>query len=859
MPEHIIPRTYEGLRGFSTDSKYTRPAYVAETAVNVMRNPDGTFGPRRGYQIQSYSEGGLGLGRMENIDGETEILTIGSDGNLYKRVEGSLTIAFSGDDYKDYLTYEIYVDTSVSSDSESCDFTTYGLVDPAAQITDSINFLLERKRVEVFDQALGKGYGISSPYSIAQLVLLLEAVSGVSVTVSGDDTKPAAFLPLCEKSNIANGKSATLYWYYWEPVNRTVSSTFSGLASSITSPSFEIASMAAYGKVLYIANKNDEVQKYDGQTVYRAGMPQGSTPSATDSGIAGSPNGTYRYYITYEQTDHAGTLVEGRLSEASDDVTVSSKKIHVTLTNLLAGSGWNTNGAVIDGSQVSVNTLNVLSASNTMRVGDQAFFVDSSGAQQTRNVTDVGASFIVIDGSPVSVTSGSAISNNLKINLWRNENTGTTPKLVTTLANNSASSTQSYVDDIADGDLGRDYNEPSRQPDPPPKCAYVFPYQNLLVFGGDPDNEDTVWFSEAGLPEYVDSAFNNFVVPSNDDEVTGIGQAGASLIIGKNRSLYCISGELDTAQFTVTPVAPGSNIGVVAHQSMQSVGGLLYFCDVTGVYSMSETQIFPTDNLGAPIPLSKTIDAVFNARSVAPNKRFQLKRSVAINYTPNTQYCLFVPCENNPDEDDSYRVANLNSRVLVFDYRSKDWFEWTGINGAGGMITLENDLYFASRSLSGSSAVVSSFCKQNRNYSVIDQVDHVMPIRVTLGFSWESLGQPRVRKQWIRMALLFDQLDEKDDENELSLCFKSFADYNNLPSTKATIGLASQADSWSSTPWAFVPYDGYRDGFVYIPFKQGGVAKAIRFELKTNKMNTTFKLQGFQYEIASIFSKAMLR
>ncbi len=161
------------------------------------------------------------------------------------------------------------------------------------------------------------------------------------------------------------------------------------------------------------------------------------------------------------------------------------------------------------------------------------------------------------------------ISNNLKINIYRTLVGGTEPFLVTTIPNNSYAATTDYVDNAADSTLSQQYFFPANRRDPPPQVGVVFPYQNVMIYTADPVNDDFVWYSDPNQPEYVDQLQsptnepNRFIVPSNSDDVVGVGVAGSTLIVFKNLSIYSVNGDLATEQFTVLPVAQGSNIAVL--------------------------------------------------------------------------------------------------------------------------------------------------------------------------------------------------------------------------------------------------------------------------------------------------------
>lgn len=965
MTRHVITKDYNQLKGFSTDSIFKRPAFVCDKDVNMQRLPDGTFSPRRGYQDQTANVGGLGWSKFQNfIDQEQQQICINSDGNLYKKRTGVLTIEFTGSSPQEYVAYEIYVDPLVSSDNQTSKFDPYSVIAQAALVTDSINFKfgkvsaftgvfvgtgaatyvgvlagypLQAGSVTItdgtltiydepigdsglgtfigdvgvgvntidyatgaytitfssvtgattasyrsdlitqFNQPLGKGYGVASPYSISSLVAQLNAVAGVNVIVTGNTNFPAAFIEVSEITNIPDGLSSTLNFYYWESCNRTLAITFPGLLASLTTEAYRNATFAAYQEVIYIGNAFDPVQKYDGQTVYRAGMPNGADVSLVDGGAGNVDAGDHIYYITYEQIDATGRLVEGVISDGVSINLAVNSIVEVTVDNLVQGTGWNTNGAIIDGIQGPTNTINVF-AGHTMHVGDTAFFLDSTGNPETRLITAITANSITIDGAPVSVDPTNdwqkAISNNLKINIYRTLATGTEPWLVMTIPNNSYQTTTTYEDNAADSSLIQQFIFPIDRHDPPPQTGVVFAFKNIMVYTADPFNDDFVWYSNADEPEYVDQLKspvnepNRFIVPSNSDDVVGVGVAGSTLVIFKNLSIYAVSGEITTDQFTVIAVAQGSNIGCVSHASIASVGGLLYFLHTNGVYSMSESNIFPTDQFGNPIPLSIPIDKFFRDNSASSGTRkntpqqFVLERSVAINYTKDNQYILFLPAEDSCSCPDNTlpRVANDNSRILMYDYQGKNWFEWTNINAAGGFIVDSDDLFWQERRLSQTGGVTSNTIKQHRQYLLIDYADHVTPIRVTWISSWEDYGQPRVRKKFVRAAMLFDNISSKYQTNLPALFFFTCTDWNvGVISTESVITTVVNARPWSISDWSWTEWSGYQDTFAIVPLKNGTVTKAIQLGLQMNQLNTTFALQGFQLEISPDFRQVIAR
>ena len=1099
MAKKILTKTYAQLRGFSTDSKYVRPAPVADIAVNINRLPDGTMGPRRGYQVKVDQIGGYGCAIYEDIpNGDTYPVTISKDGNLYKILTGTLVIAFSGTSPNEYITYEIYVDQNNTSDTAECDFNPYGVVLDSALVTDCINFRVKKVTnyteesigtgsdtysgtlanfpiapgslvmtdgtytiyddssggftgdvgagtntinyttgayavnfsastgavtasyftplTQVLDQCLGKGYNESTPYLVTDLVADLNSISGVTATTTGDTDQPAAFLPLTEQTNIANGLSKTLQFIYAVAANRTVENTLSGMIDNLDDDDFQIPTLAPYREILFVGSKYDEIQKFDGQTVYRAGLPQ--SPRLTNGGISsGNVNaGEHLYYATYEQVDNQGNMVEGVISDPLSVTLGSDSEVTIAAETLQQGSGYNTNCAIVDGDQTGVSTITVddsSGGSHSIRAGDTAYFLEDpaaivNGAQASvneidvdsghtifvgnvvyfrdsnnselriRNVIETTTTSITIDGEPVSVANNeeistyrerlvesvtnftitlatptnplesltvsvkdnSVISNNLRINIYRTaalsysdsigllgsatytgnlsqipisprsvtmtdgtlsifddgngEFTGDTgtgsnfinyetgeysvtfsaittgavtatfsippplnPQLLASIPNDSYATDSFYVDDTTDEDLDAlpDYIVPDRLHNPPPQCGIVYAFNNLMIYTNDPNNDDYVWFSDPDDPEYVSEATNYFIIPSNCDDITGVGAAGSSLIIFKERSIYNVSGELATSQFDVNPIGTGSNIGCVSHHSIQSVGGLLYFLHTNGLFSISENQFFPTDDFGNPVALTSVIDTKFREEPFDDDKKLVFKRSTAINYTKDNQYLLFIPAEESTGD----KASNENERVFCFDYQKKNWFEWTRINAAGDWYIQNDNLYWFSRAYKNSTTQ-SMLYRQNRNYTLIDQVDHVTPIRVTWQSSWEDLGQPRVRKKFARCALLFDDLRAQFLQNTPTFCFTAFQDWiEDRPKTRANLMQKIESSMWSDSQWSYLDWSGYQDTFIVVNMRNSSVAKAVKIQLQLNKINSTFKLQGFQHEASIDFRSTFVR
>lgn len=566
--------------------------------------------------------------------------------------------------------------------------------------------------------------------------------------------------------------------------------------------------------------------------------------------------------------------------------------------------------AIVNGDQTFVNTINVLAGHNIVN-GNVIAYLDAFNRRQRRTVTGTtptsitftgvfgtpyfeqisdGTLIVGLSSSPTSITlrrlntqparlgTSAAISNNLRIKIYRTLQGKSFAidgnlLLVNEIPNNgNGTFTQVYTDDYTDAELTVNFvNIPPQQsqPGPPPISKYLKAWGSQMFYAGgargNPDNSDNVFFSIAKdptiklQPEIVLGAGGFFAVPNADDDVTGIGVSGSTLVVTKNHSLWGISGNIFSDNVQVIQIAAGSNIGCAAHASIQTVGTLMYFLHTNGVYAITENQLYPTDPFGNPIPLSLPIDVIFRETNLIPKNRYVFKRATAMNYTKDNQYLLFLPCEN---ENSSIRTANANSIILSYDYQEKNWYQWNNMNAAGGFLVIDDDLYFQERRFSGVDGNTANLYKQHRFYRLIDHADHAGPQKCEWRSSWEDLGQPEVRKKFCRCILLMDRLSELLQYNNPIMNFSSYT--NRLPNLQNTISTITQVDnirnsSWSYSGWGWNFWSGYQDSFITVNLKQGTVAKSIQVGFTIMGINMDIKLAGFQLEIIPENRKTVVR
>lgn len=446
-------------------------------------------------------------------------------------------------------------------------------------------------------------------------------------------------------------------------------------------------------------------------------------------------------------------------------------------------------GAIVNGSQTGggagVNTITVES-SHTLRTGDIVFFFDDRYDRYVeRNVTATTATTITVDGSPVFVVDNDPISLNLRIAIYRTKANGTQKYLIEEVPImpprlNTAGApfflALGYGDRKPDVQLAVKYTTPVRTPDPPPKCKFLTSHQGCLIMAGDPDNPNTVYFSEPGKPEAVPRSTNSFIVPfQSEGVVTGIGVDNGILVVFKDDARAYVHGDLAANTFNIQIVDDG--IGCPGHGSIASTPvGLIWI-----------------SNKGPQKSTNGTLDTEFAARlasdfknqfyaqvtgediSATNQEKFYLKRAVGFHDHRRQRYLCTVPKEKGRVGQDGTGASELHPTsgtvVIIYDYKN-DHISFapstvfnaassgTGtsgeanvINGYGGYAIFEDDLYMA---FSGgwSGGLIERYGHIYQEHNRDDEyafADHTLAIPFDAHTHWETAEEPSVFKKLLRL------------------------------------------------------------------------------------------------------------
>lgn len=710
---------------------------AATEATNVIFRRTENFSARPGYRGVVASNGGLGMAKYVYQSATTgadtvEDLIIGT--KLHKLTSGSLAITYSG-----------------SGASVYCDCYVIG---------DQWTFRLVVDDVVVYSKYLGLGFDEASPVSLSTLRSEIDALADFAATLTGA-SQAAAFLPTLVEEYFSAG-ALTISYEYETEINQPTSAAnpFASAWAARNTSSFEFPTFCNANNLIYLGSRYDDEHKYDGQKIYRSGVPQPTVPSALVSASGSGRTGTnIRYRISFVQVDNRGNRNEGIISDESGTVSPAADNVDVTYTALAATSGFNTDCGMFAGAQVTQTTLNVdngSGGSHTLKIGDTAYFYDSvSAAHVSRLITNVAATTITIAGAAVTVADNAPVSANLRVALYTQAVASGDYYLVDEFPHNRWITTP-VIRDLGPT-LGAQYIFPVAGADPglPPRGHYRAMYRGLKFISGILGNtlQDGVYYSDITSPESYSTDSNSFDVKTNfQSKHSGLFPTNDYLLIAKNNSTHVLVGDNDENGFFQYRVDELSlSVGASGQGGFQQIsdGSVLW---------LNERGVFITKAGALPQEVSAPILPAFNAVGSEAMLRFSRAQSA---YDINTwRYYLFIPAETSSGGS---VYANTYSKLFVFDFSLMERdgpvriTEFKNVNAGCGAIIDGENIYFCERRLSTySSSVAANVYKFNGLKTGYDQVDHSTGLPgVTMEYAcgWDDFGDPSVFKTPLRLKV----------------------------------------------------------------------------------------------------------
>lgn len=778
---------YQGLDRRSSD--LLRNPDAATTAKNSIYLATENLSARRGYRWCFASSGGLGSGLYVHQDASTgadasERLLFGQ--SLYRVATGTLAITYSG-----------------SGTNVYCDCYPVGT---------GMFFQLVVDDVVAYSKELSLGFDESSPVTLTTLTSEIDALTDFAATNTGSAQAAASLPTLVEEYFVSGALSISYEYQETVPQPTSASNPFAGAWAARNASSFEFPTFCTAANVFYIGSRYDDEHKYDGQKIYRSGMPKPSTPSASVVANATGRTGTnIRYRVSFVQVDNRGNRNEGIISDESGTVSPSADYVDVTYTSLAATSGFNTDCGMFAGAQVSQTTLNVDDGSggnHTLKVGDTAYFYDSVSAQYVeREITAVTGTTITISGAAVTVADNDPVSANLRVAVYTQSVASGDYYLVGEYPHNRWVATPTIRD--LGAALGAQYIFPldGAEPGLPPRCQYRAMYRGLKFLSGELGEaaQDGVYYSDIASPEYYPTSGNQFDIRTNRQaKHSGLFPTNEYLIIQKSNSLHAVIGDNDENGFFQYRVDEISlSTGGKCHHAMDQIydGSVLILND-RGLY-LTKAGSLPQE-ISGPI--------LSDFRVMGTDTELKFERAWG-RYDPKTaRYYLFLPAESSSSGS---VYANLYSKMFVFDFSAVQnggplrITEWDNINAGGGFIVDGDETYFCERRLSSfSSTVATNLYKFGTRGDVYDQVDHsegFPAVSFEYACGWEDGGDPSAFKKPQRLKVF--SLDPVVPSQftltvQTEINFVSNAVCENTYSFGAGTGNAGwDLDAWSTSAW----------------------------------------------------------
>jgi hypothetical protein len=757
-------KNHYGLDLKSTD--VDRPDVFASDMLNAQYKKDGTLEKRKGFKAKAASNGGSGLFVYNNLDATTgsfaQELLSASD-KLYKLSTSTITVSYAGADA--VASFEMYLDTT----------------------SKTFKALLMEGVTEVLDYDLGVGFDETPIKTLADLKTAIDGVAGFSAVISGSTSTPAAFLDITQSFDLKIS-SCSVKANYWTEVTSTIT-PFSGHYAKRNDPSFENISAVQANNCIYFSTGYDDLMKYDGSKIYRAGMPKPSAAATYTTG-AGSLSGFYQYFYTYRYTDYRGNVIEGTPSDILTTTSLSSNSVTLTVNNLTAA-------------------------------GASGFDVSSSNLK-----------IVVYRTESLALATDPAIFYEL-----------------TSVTNNPAVATQALTaDNTADASLGVEYIEPIVAHDLPPKGKYITSFYSQLFISGIVATPNVVYWSELFEIEYFDYARNITVCQSkNGDAISGISQSNEVMAVFEKNAVHVLSGDFVENNFRQEIIS--HKVGCVAHATIQQVESSLYFLADNAIYRITSGQI-PEERSSRIQPIfiqnSLTPNALIFSmkRAVAVNNPLTEKYIVSIP-TEETISGDVVTNSNNVILVEDYAHNSTANDV------QNVWLKWNykNTNMSGGVAHFNERTWFTEKRYSSFNSGVSKITYQIHNSgSSEDYSDHVEPIEFSYSTAWYHLGEPSVFKKFIRLKMFY--VPEIGSTATLNITTeKDFID--TLVVNDIDILMEGAGDGYGLNLYGVAGYgDTFNPSFVT---KLNGKFKAMRIIYSNDENQKNIELTGWELEVSAPF------
>ena len=451
------------------------------------------------------------------------------------------------------------------------------------------------------------------------------------------------------------------------------------------------------------------------------------------------------------------------------------------------------------------NTNAITSGSTTGAILMTAIYKDQVIAARGTEVFKVPTS----NGSVTQIDSGRTSAGRYDFDIYYMS--GTDKIIWADGANNASSYNNSSVTDInATG--------------APANPKYVKIFKNHAFYAGMSATPQKVIFS-APYAEGDFTASSGAGSISVTGTITGLKVFREQLYIFCDNAIFRLVGN-SLADFQMQPVT--TNVGCIAPQSIQEVGGYIIFLAADGVRTIAGTEKIGDVELGV---ISRPIQRRFTELNY--NDVASTITSVVIK--AKTQYRIFF----------SNQAAEADATGVIAVFKGDRW-EYSDIKGIKP--NCADSGYISDVETTVHGGYDGYIYKQESGNTFTNASDQTLSMEARFKSAHLTMGDPGIRKRLHRIILNYRPVGALTTNLGLEYDFGSsdVLNPNSIPFTEiADLAL------YGSATYGTSQYGGAEFILVRQPVTGSGFAVAVQFTEKQNETSTPYSLRGFSLEFAA--------